>query len=141
MKTLLTIFTLVFTVISQPVYAMDISEQLRRIHGDLHWIPLSVVSDAVASQKSSEPTLNVHQMKSHGRKFTFKSQQDCEDEIKNNYLFDGYQVETRKRPNDTRFDHKNYPGSNLVLKVTKRISGKIRTIEMGCYPIKVEYRY
>ena len=56
-------------------------------------------------------------------------------------LPDGAPKQAKFDPNDKRFDYKNNPGSNLVLKVTKRISGKIRTIELGCYPIRVEYRY
>ena len=110
MKTLLTTFCLIvsFVVISQPVSA------------GVHWVVLEI---KFISSSDISPNMDVKHRGNSG----FKSQERCEDVMRQKYLFDGYSIEKRKSVYDEK----------LVFKKNYHRGNYITATEYSCYPVFV----
>lgn len=109
-KTILTTLLLIVSVvlISQPVSA------------EVHWV---VLETKFISSSGISPKMNV----THRGNSSFKSQSECEEVMRQKYLFDGYSIEKRK----SAYDEK------LVFKTNFHRGDHVTATEISCYPVFV----
>ena len=86
----------------------------------VHWV---VLETSFISSSDISPNMNV----THRGNSGFKSQEECEDIMRQKYLFDGYSIEKRK----SAYDEK------LVFKKNYHRGNHVTATEYACYPIFV----